>query len=196
MQLHDSSIRLTISPEGGERANEAQEHLILIPNDYETCGAPVVGARLSEEEVERLRHGGRRYEALSRALRILAAGDNSASLLFTKLRRHGIDRADAAFAVKYALSHGYLHEESQIERLILKKAEEKLWGRARILEDLRAKGYRSEDIHAVLDRLESSGALDFEDICTRLFEKKHPKNNLERAKIAMQHGFDLPDAYD
>ena len=188
--VRDASVLVAVTPCETPDTHKNEEVLTLTLEDYEACHTPTVGDVLSEEETARLRHGDRRHAALTRALRILAAGDNSTSLLFSKLRRHGVDRPDAAFAVKYAVSHGLLREEEQIERLICRSAEEKLWGRTRILHELEAKGYHREDVRTVIARLESDGTLDFAAVYQRLREKSRPEDPAEWAKIAARHGFD------
>ena len=188
-------IVLTLLPDGTALPND-KETVSLTFEDYASCGAPTAGIIVSEDDVERLRHGDRRYHALARALTILAAGDNSASLLFTKLQRRGIDRKDAAFAVRYALSHGILCENSQIERLVLRYAEEKLWGQARILPALEEKGYRTADILAVIAALQEDGRLNFDDIRDRLYEKSGVKSAFDQRKLAARHGFDVGNDTD
>ena len=140
-----------------------------------------------------MRSAHRRYEAVRRALSILAAADNSAAMLYRKLRLRSIAREDAAFAVAYVQKKGLIREREQLYRQIAKLANEKLYGPARILAALCEKGYRAADIRACIDGLVAQGELDFNEIRRTLYEKKKPQDEAVRQKLAFKHGFDRTD---
>lgn len=181
-----STLTLTLLP---DRQDAEKERLFITEKSYEKLGAPKKGSILSEEDAEKLRLAHRRYEAVRRALSILAFSDNSEAMLMRKLCARKIRREDAAFALAYVKSKGLIRERDQLDRLVMRLAHEKLYGRTRIVRALCEKGYRAEDIRESIDGLCEEGELDFDEIKRALFEKKQPKDEVERRKIAYTHGF-------
>ncbi len=182
-------VSLSLLPCNPQKDKQDEEKLSLSFEDYRACGIFSVGEELTEETVNRLRHGERRLTAVKKALRILAASDNSQLSLYKKLRQRGTEHLDAIYAVRQMVSSGYLCENEQLPRLILRYAEEKLFGRARILHELKEKGYRREDILLAIDSLTEAGALDFNLIKEKLYEKKIPQSSPEWSRLCMRHGF-------
>ena len=183
------TVTLTLQKAEDEPAKVPGERLFLTERSYEKLGAPRKGTILSEESAEALRTAHRRYEAVRRATSILAYADNSEAMLLHKLRARKIRSEDAAFARAYVKAKGLIRERDQLERLVTRLANEKLYGRSRILRALCGKGYRAADIEACIDALCADGTLDFDCIKRTLLEKKAPKDGLERKKLLYTHGF-------
>ena len=183
------TVTLTLQIAEGGAENAQSERLFLTERSYDKLGAPKKGTILSEESAEALRTAHRRYEAVRRATSILAYADNSEAMLLHKLRARNIRGEDAAFALAYVKAKGLIRERDQLERLVTRLANERLYGRSRILRALRGKGYRTADIEACIDALCADGTLDFDRIRRTLLEKKAPKDDLERKKLLYTHGF-------
>ena len=118
---------------------------------------PQTGA-ISEAQLQQLEREARVSDALTVAMRSLAAGNKSKLHLLSKLTHRGIDREDATAAVRELASRGLLDESANA----LREAERgiaKLWGNRRILADLRAKGYSEETLRPVRARLADEDAV-------------------------------------
>ena len=181
-------LTLTLTSADGV-SPQTNERLLLTEKSYAKLGAPKKGTILSEENAEEMRTAHRRYEAVRRALSILAASDNSEAMLYRKLCMRKIERDDAAFAVAYVKAKGLIREQEQLARMVTRLANEKLYGRTRIVHTLSAKGYRIADINESIDTLCARGELDFEKLKLALYEKKKPKDDAEKRKLAYAHGF-------
>ena len=181
-------LTLTVKPSDASAADKG-ERLLLTEKSYEKLGAPTKGTILPEERVDEFRLAHRRYEAVRRAASILATSDNSEAMLYRKLCMRKIRREDAAFAVAYVKAKGLIREREQLDRLVMRLANEKFYGRTRIVHALCEKGYRAPDVNESIDALVTRGDLDFEEIRRALFAKKQPKDENERRKLAYTHGF-------
>lgn len=183
----NEGIKLTFSC--ADKKDAPSEVLLLTENSYRKKGAPIKGTILSEEDMESYRLSHRRYHAVRRALSILSASDNSERMLYRKLRSRGILHEDACFAVAYAKKNCLIREREQLERLILRLANEKLYGRARIVRALNEKGYRITEINEILASCTESGTVDFSENLRALYEKKMPKDDSQRKKLAYSYGY-------
>ena len=128
---------------------------------------PKTGA-ISEGKLEQLEHEARVSDALTIAMRSLATGNKSKLHLLAKLTHRGVEREDAAAAVRELTSRGLLDESANA----LREAERgiaKLWGNRRILADLRAKGYSEETLRPVRARLADEDAVAR---CARFLRRK------------------------
>ena len=181
-----SKLTLTLtSPEG----NKDTLCFTLFLDDYRALGEPVVGTLLSPARLEALETAHKRREACRRALSLLEHGDNSQRLLYRKLRMRGFSEDASFFALSYVRERGWLNEEEQLRRLIVRLAEEKLWGEGRILPFCVGKGYRSDDVRALVTVLEEEGLLDFSRTKKRLFQKARPSTEKEWRACLYKHGF-------
>lgn len=113
------------------------------------------------------------YDARRAAFRILSAGQCSQKKLFEKLCRRGFSAKQARAASDFAASSGYMDERWQIESYLREMVDRKCMGRRKILPALLAKGYRAEDIYAVMD--EKYSDRDFAAAKKTFLEKKFGK---------------------
>ena len=180
-------VKLTFSHTDSEISQK--EVLLLTEKSYRKMGAPSKGATLSEADMEGYRLLHRRYHAIRRALSVLSAADNSERMLYRKLRARGISHEYACFAVAYVKKNDLIREREQLNRLIVRLANEKLYGQARIVRALNEKGYRISEINESLTECIESGAVDFSENLRALYEKKKPKDDSERKKIAYNYGY-------
>ena len=144
----------------------------ILRSAYEALGAPAAGEMLDDERVGKLSEQAAHYDALLRAERILAAGDNTRRQLFGKLLRRGVPLASAELAVRYLHAHGYIREAEQAYRAAVQCVRYKYWGRVRITEHLLAKGYARADIDAAIDAAVADGEIDFDAAFRTLASKK------------------------
>ena len=139
---------------------------------YEALGSPAAGDRFDAARLDALSEQAAHYDALLRAERILAAGDNTRRGLLLKLLRRGVPRASAELAVRYLYAHGYIREAEQAYRAAVQCVRYKHWGRVRITEHLLAKGYARADIERAIDDACADGEIDFDAALRTLAEKK------------------------
>ena len=128
---------------------------------------PQTGA-ISEAQLQQLEQEARVCDALTIAMRSLAAGNRSKLHLLAKLTRRGVDREDAITAVRELSSRGLLDESANALREV-ERGIAKLWGNRRILADLHAKGYSEETLRPVRARLADEDAVAR---CAKLLRRK------------------------
>ena len=118
-----------------------------------------------------------------KALNILSFGDNNMFALKVKLMRRGFSSDTAEKTVAMVTEKGYVREEN-VAAAEVKKCISKLWGRTRILAQLRAKGFDSDSIDRAMLLVENT---DFAENCYLLADKKFgflPDEPNERKKMA------------
>lgn len=118
-----------------------------------------------------------------KALNILSFGDNNMFALKVKLMRRGFSSDTAEKTVAMVTQKGYVREEN-VAAAEVKKCISKLWGRTRILAQLRAKGFDSDSIDRAMLLVENT---DFAENCYLLADKKFgyvPDEPNERKKMA------------
>ena len=118
-----------------------------------------------------------------KALNILSFGDNNMFSLKVKLMRRGFSSEVAEKTVAMVSEKGYVREEN-VAAAEVKKCVSKLWGRTRILAQLRAKGFDSDSIDKAMLLVENT---NFAENCYLLADKKFgcvPDEPRERQKMA------------
>ena len=153
------------------------------------------GDELDEATVEMLEEDNARYTCMRCALSYLAYADNNKRTLYMKLLRRGYDRRIIADTIDECLRLGYINEDDQIERAILKEAE-KLYGRAYIFRKLTSKGYSASMVNHAFDKLIDDGDLDFGANLKTLLYKKGCETEEERKKLMHKYGYLTRDTYD
>ncbi len=148
-----------------------------------------VGGELCDAELEALISLDAEYRAIKKALSLLSYSDKNKRELYARLVRDGHSRKYAKSAVEYCLSHGYIKEDEQLRRLVLREANVNLRGPRYIREKLAAKGYSRDGIDAVTDGLLESGEIDFAANFIKLCEKKGAVDPDERRALAYKYGF-------
>lgn len=149
----------------------------------------VVNGELSSEELSTIIELDSEYRAIKKALFLLSFSDKNKKTLYIRLLREGHSRENAKKAVEYCLSHGYINEEGQIERLVLREANHNLRGPRYIREKLMGKGYSRDDIDAVIDSLVELGEIDFVMNFRELCDKKGVTDSAEMSILAYKYGF-------
>jgi SOS response regulatory protein OraA/RecX len=105
-------------------------------------------------------------QARKSAVNILTYADNTERRLREKLSAKGFSREASDDAVRYVISRGWLDERKQAEAALRYLSGVKLYGRKRIILELRKRGFRRD----IIDGCDFDG-IDFGEICLRLWEK-------------------------
>ena len=119
--------------------------------DYAQAGSPSAGDELGEAALHPLIGEEDTRLAYSRAVKILASGDNTKRALFRKLCERGFLRESAECAVLRLEKDGYIREEELLLRQLGIYAK-RLWGPKKFMPSLVEKGFSREDIARALVR--------------------------------------------
>lgn len=167
--------------------------LTVKDEEYISLGSPSVGDTVSDEVIEALSASDERYRATLSALRMLGYGDNSQKNLYRKLTMKGISRDVAEKTVGEMVSRGYINEDGQIRKLVLREANQSLSGPRKIRARLMQKGYSASSINEAIDSLISDGEIDFKASGERLVEKKLTRDATddEIKQLLYKNGYDI-----
>lgn len=183
-------LRVTVAIE--DFAGDTRRTFRLSATAYETLGAPAAGEQVNDETLAALGLAEGEVRAINRAESLLAYGDNSANGLCRKLRRCGYSQQSAEAAVGRMLQKGYIREEEQAYRLVLRDANSKLWGPRRILADLLQKGYPAALSRQAIAQAQENGEVDFAACRKALLKKKckgeEPDFSIKK-RILYQYGY-------
>lgn len=161
--------------------------------DLQADGRALCAGEITPERAEELIHAGRLCSAIRKGLGRLQYGDCSARRLSAGLVAKGIDREVAAEAAAYLIRKGYIHEDDTARQRAVQSLR-KGWGPRRIRDDLRAQGFPSEAVEAVMDGLSEE---DFSSHCADVIRKKYreiPEERGARQKMTaalMRLGYDM-----
>ena len=136
-------------------------------------------ALTEEEEAQR---------AYARALRILAAGDNTKRMLTRKLCGRGFSPKSAEAAVAKLVAEGYIREEALLLRQLSIYAK-RLWGPKKFMPNLLEKGFDRADIMAALARAKEEGIYDAEAVKEQLLAALPAADAAARRAWLYKHGF-------
>ncbi len=120
-------------------------------------------------------------KAIICAQNILSYSDNTLLKLKQKLRSRGFSERDINEAAEYIKAHGWLDEEKQIESAVNSLANKKLYGKARVIQELVIRGFSREAISEF-----DFSEYDFTQICIDLYIKrgKSEDKNKDAAYLA------------
>lgn len=122
------------------------------------------------------------------AVNILSYADNTESRLREKLTAKGYSREAADDAVQYVISRGWLDERRQAEAALRYLAGVKLYGKRRIFQELRKRGFRRE----IIDGCDFDGC-DFATNCLRLWEKRGKTDDERTIAYLIRAGYSGDD---
>jgi len=143
-------------------------------------GFDVLPYALTKEKYDTLEYDASLWEAVRKGLDILSYGDNTRSVLITKLRQRGFDKYISEDAAEYICSLGYIDEKRILEKYVDQLANVKLYGRSRIKNELYKKGISREVLDNYLsDMLDE---IDFEENLCCLIRKKCDYSRLDDPK--------------
>ena len=156
--------------------------------EYDEAGRPAEGDELSEEALVALTEREDTRLAYERALKILAAGDNTAAALLRKLRERGFSSAVSHAAVARAEENGYIKEEEMLLRQLAIYAK-RLWGPRKFLPALLQKGFSRARIEDALRRAAEEGVYDKEAVKDALLAEYRPTTPAETKALLYKNGF-------
>ena len=156
--------------------------------EYEEAGSPVEGESLEGDTLLAITEREDTRLAYERALKILAAGDNTAAALSRKLRERGFSAAVSEAAVARAEENGYVKEEEMLLRQLAIYAK-RLWGPRKFLPALLQKGFSRERIEGALRRAAEEGIYDKEAVRQALLDAYAPKSTAEAKALLYKYGF-------
>ena len=157
---------------------------------YREVGCPLSGEYIDEDALSLLSSEDERRRAMAKSLSLLGYADNNEKGLYMKLIRAGFSREAASDSVEECVRLGYIDENRQLERYILKCAEE-LLGPYKIIAKLLSRGYSSKKIFAVINKLEAEEKIDFKSSKARVIESKLEDGAKEddRRKLLYRYGY-------
>lgn len=126
--------------------------------------------------------------AYSRAVKILAAGDNTSRALVRKLTARGFSRESAEAAAERLVREGYIREEELLLRQLGIYAK-RMWGPKKFIPNLIEKGFARADIEAALRRARAEGVYDSEAIKESLLADLPTEDSAARRAWLYKHGF-------
>ncbi len=156
--------------------------------EYEAAGSPEEGAVLSDEETAVLTEREDTRLAYERALKILAAGDNTAVGLLRKLRERGFSATVSETAVRQAKQNGYIKEEEMLLRQLAIYAK-RMWGPRKFLPALLQKGFSREEIENAMRKAAAEEIYDREAVKAALLSEYSPSTSAETKALLYKFGF-------
>ena len=133
---------------GTAEANETVEY--LISREFWHWGRLQSGGAITEEDYLRMERSAALSRAIARMKGILSYSGVSRRTLIHKLKGYDFSEEICEYAADYAVEHGMVKEDVQVEHAIDTYLRRKYWGRRRIVAELSAKGYPREVIENAL----------------------------------------------
>lgn len=155
---------------------------------YAAAGSPAEGETLTEEAQALLTAEEDARQAYGRAVKILAAGDNTRTALCRKLCDRGFSRAHAEAAVARLVGEGYIKEDELLLRQLGIYAKRR-WGPKKFMPALLAKGFSRADVTAALSLARDEGVYDAEAIKEALLAEVTTGDSAARRAYLYRHGF-------
>ena len=171
-------------------ADEKKQRYVITEGTYREIGCPLSGEEINEENLYTLVLEDEKRRALQKSLNILGFADNNKRALCQKLLRAGFRREAVDFALTECVMRGYIDEERQAERLVLKYAAEFL-GPHKIIAKLSAKYYSPSLISKTIRSLEARGEIDFNKNKKELLSLKLGSDSgyEEKMKLLYKYGY-------
>ncbi|MCQ2385158.1 MAG: RecX family transcriptional regulator [Clostridia bacterium] len=160
----------------------------LTAEEYAEAGYFNEGEELEEEDFLPFTDETDRKEALERAVRILASGDNTAAALTRKLRDRGFLPHQAEEAVQKLQKAGYIRENDMLERQFAVFAA-RLWGPGKYRPALLQKGFSLAQVEEAEEKAAETGVYDKEKIKEALLLKFRPEGRAETVALLYRYGF-------
>ena len=161
---------LTITISNGDNA-EYRELIVAARMLFEVgnIAGGVIPYGLTSDQFDILEYDAKLWEAVKKAIDLLAFGDNSKKRLSEKLRQRGFDREISEDAAEYVEKLGLVDEKRQIRHLVSQLVS-KGFGKSRVKQELIRKGISREVIEEELDELLDE--VDFDENLEKLLRKK------------------------
>ena len=158
---------------------------------YVTLGGPSSECDIAESDLGTIRFEDEYIRALKKAADSLSASDKSKFALKVKLLKAGFSAEASDMALERLASLGYLDEERQLERAVLREANYNLRGRHYIKRKLSSKGYSPSSVSRAIDALIDRGEINFDANFECLAEKKGISSEEDRLALAYRFGYKI-----
>lgn len=168
-QGQDDICGVTVFVEDREKTEKKRLNVFF--GDYSgIIGNTQLPALIGSDEYGMLEKASGKCEAYLCGLRIVSYGDNSRIKLKRKLLARRFSAEDADYAVYRIESEGLIDEQALITEYVIRSANEKYWGKKRIIASAYEAGFEKKDVEYALESL--SDSIDFKENRRRLLMTK------------------------
>ena len=170
---------------GIDTADKTESVEYLISREFWHWGRLKSGTVLSEEDFLGMERGAALSRAIARMKGILSYSGVSRRTLVQKLKGYDFSEEICECAADYAVEHGMVRENVQVEHAVETYLRRKYWGRRRIAAELSAKGYPREVIDEAIAAIPEE---DFLHALRLIIEKKYgevPSDPQEKQKMIL-----------
>ena len=157
----------------------------LISREFWQWGRLQNGSDITEEDFLGMDRSAALSRAIARMKGILSYSGVSRRMLIQKLKGYDFSEEICTTAADYAVEHGMVREDVQVEHAIDTYLRRKYWGRRRIAAELSAKGYPREVIESALADIPEE---DFMHALHVILERKYgeiPADPQEKQKMIL-----------
>lgn len=157
----------------------------LISREFWQWGRLQNGSDITEEEYLGMDRSAALSRAIARMKGILSYSGVSRRMLIQRLKGYDFSEEICATAADYAVEHGMVREDVQVEHAVDTYLRRKYWGRRRIAAELSAKGYPREVIESALADIPEE---DFMHALHVILERKYgeiPADPQEKQKMIL-----------
>ncbi len=170
--------------------DEKNQRYVISEGTYREIGCPLSGEEIDGERFSILSSEDEKRRALAKSLSVLSYTDNNKRALTGKLMRAGFSREAIEYAVTECVMHGYIDEERQAERLVMKHYAE-LLGPHKIKAKLVARQFSPTLISKTVRALEERGEIDFRENRARLIREKLGEDASydDKMKLLYKYGY-------
>ena len=170
--------------------DDKKQKYTISEGTYREIGCPLSGEEIDEEKLSVMLCEDEKRRALLKSLNTLAYADNNKATLRRKLRMAGFSSEASEEAIRECVMRGYIDEERQAERLILKHASE-LLGPYKIRAKLVSRSYSPSLISKTMKALEERGEVNFRENRALLLSSKLPDDASydEKMKLLYKYGY-------
>lgn len=157
----------------------------LISREFWQWGRLQNGSDITEEDFLGMDRSAALSRAIARMKGILSYSGVSRRMLIQKLKGYDFSEEICTTAANYAVEHGMVREDVQVEHAVDTYLRRKYWGRRRIAAELSAKGYPREVIESALADIPEE---DFMHALHVILERKYgeiPADPQEKQKMIL-----------
>lgn len=157
----------------------------LISREFWQWGRLQNGSDITEEDFLGMDRSAALSRAIARMKGILSYSGVSRRMLIQKLKGYDFSEEICTTAANYAVEHGMVQEDVQVEHAVDTYLRRKYWGRRRIAAELSAKGYPREVIESALADIPEE---DFMHALHVILERKYgeiPADPQEKQKMIL-----------
>lgn len=157
----------------------------LISREFWQWGRLQNGSDITEEDFLGMDRSAALSRAIARMKGILSYSGVSRRMLIQRLKGYDFSEEICTTAADYAVEHGMVQEDVQVEHAVDTYLRRKYWGRRRIAAELSAKGYPREVIESALADIPEE---DFMHALHVILERKYgeiPADPQEKQKMIL-----------